>query len=157
MTVNSICATTLRVATAADAQALTAIAHASKRHWGYPEAYIVLWRDALTISAAYLASHRVVIAEQNDCALGFYALDGRLPRQELDALFVLPAAMGRGIGKQLFRRACQDARAVGANTLTIAADPNAERFYTKQGARRVGWVDSQPTGRRLPLLNLSLV
>lgn len=140
-----------------DARVLTAIAHASKRYWGYPEAYIELWRDALTISAAYIASHRVVIAEQNGRALGFYALDGKRPQQDLDALFVLPAAIGQGIGRQLFQLACQDARAAGADTLTIVADPNAERFYTKQGARRVGWVDSQPAGRRLPLLALSLV
>jgi hypothetical protein len=36
--------------------------------------------------------------------------------------------------------------------LKIVSDPNAEGFYLRMGAQRVGWVAAQPRGRRLPLL-----
>lgn len=42
----------LRPATPADAAVLTEIAHAAKRHWGYPERWVQLWRAALTITPA---------------------------------------------------------------------------------------------------------
>jgi hypothetical protein len=45
---------------------------------------------------------------------------------------------------------------VGAPRLWISADPNAERFYTRVGARRVGEVPSTPTGRTLPRLVLDV-
>ncbi len=46
--------------------------------------------------------------------------------------------------------------ASGGATLRIASDPNAEGFYLKMGARRVGETPSQPEGRALPLLLLEV-
>lgn len=39
-----------------DADALTEIAHAAKRHWGYPERWIESWRDTLIIRAESIAA-----------------------------------------------------------------------------------------------------
>jgi hypothetical protein len=43
---------------------------------------------------------------------------------------------------------------LGYTTLTIVADPNAEEFYTRMGARRVGVVATVTEGkaRELPVL-----
>jgi len=46
--------------------------------------------------------------------------------------------MGRGIGRALFKHALEQARKLGHRTLKIEADPNAEGFYKRMGARHVG-------------------
>jgi hypothetical protein len=39
-----------------EAEALTEIAHAAKRHWGYPEPWIQNWRDILTMRPEFIAA-----------------------------------------------------------------------------------------------------
>lgn len=49
------------------------------------------------------------------------------------------------------------ARALGLSSLLIDADPNAEGFYLRMGAERVGEVPSGSiSGRMLPLLRYGL-
>ena len=53
--------------------------------------------------------------------------------------------------------ACEVARTLPADRLLIVADPNAEGFYLRMGARRVGEEDSEVVdGRRLPIMLLDL-
>jgi len=54
----------------------------------------------------------------------------------------------------LFAHAVAQARKLGQRTLKIEADPNAEGFYTRMGARRVGEAVTEIEGQRreLPLL-----
>ncbi len=66
-------------------------------------------------------------------------------------MWVAPERVGGG-GAALFAHAVETARAEGASQLRISSDPNAEGFYVKMGARRVGEVPSRPPGRMLPLL-----
>ena len=89
----------LRPARPDDASALTAIAHAAKRHWGYPEEWLRRWVGALTLTPPYLAAHPTWLADENGGAVGFYALHLSEEQAQLDHLWVLPAAMGRGIGR----------------------------------------------------------
>lgn len=135
-----------------DADALTRIAHSAKRHWGYPEAWIALWRDALTVTPAVLERQRVFCAWEGSELLGFYALSGEGPTLELEHLWVRPERLGLGIGRRLFEHALATAQGAGGAQVRIASDPNAEGFYLKMGARRVGSVASTPEGRTLPLL-----
>jgi hypothetical protein len=46
--------------------------------------------------------------------------------------------------------------AISTPTSTVPSDPNAQGFYVKMGAQRVGEVPSRPPGRTLPLLVLRL-
>ncbi len=69
---------------------------------------------------------------------GFYALVERGSKVELEHLWVLPEHIGTGIGRALFDHAVRKAAALGATILSIEADPNAEGFYRRMGARRVG-------------------
>lgn len=145
-----------RVACAHHADELTAIAHAAKRHWGYPEEYIALWRDGLTIKPEYIIANTVIIAQNGARKLGFYALREQGNGWLLDALFVDPPYIGQGVGAVLFRHACGRARRAGGRSLVLAADPNAEGFYRKQGATQVGRTPSAPAGRTLPLMAVKL-
>ncbi len=135
---------------------LTAIALEAKRHWGYSESMIDLWRDGLTFTPEYLTVHVVYAAELDGRVVGLYALAGSGDEQEIEHFWVLPECHGRGIGRELFDHAVVTARTNGATRIKVVSDPNAEEFYVKMGARRVGEEPSKPEGRRLPVLLLDL-
>ncbi len=138
-----------------DAAVLTEIAHAAKRHWGYPERWIQNWRDILTMRPEFIAANVTYCAmEDARAAVGFYLLTNESDGLHLDHLWIAPHAMGRGIGRALFKHALEQTRKLGHPTLKIEADPNAEGFYTRMGARRVGVTVTsiEDQRRELPLL-----
>lgn len=152
--------TLIRRARADEADALTAIAHAAKRHWGYPEAWIARWRDALTITPGFIGAGTVFVAAEADTDLprGFYALAVDEGGAALEHLWVEPESMGRGIGRALLDHAVQAARGLRAARLEIDADPHAEAFYLRMGARRIGEVraDVADVRRVLPRMEIAL-
>jgi ribosomal protein S18 acetylase RimI-like enzyme len=147
----------IRPATVDDTPALTTIARAAKAHWGYPVEWLAGWEAGLTFGALDLDRADIFVIEQDGRLLGFSATLPGLPRWTLDHLWVLPEAMGRGLGRRLVEHALARAIAAGAAGLAIESDPNAEGFYTRLGARRVGWSAAPVPGaanRRLPRLEL---
>jgi GNAT superfamily N-acetyltransferase len=144
----------IRRARTSDAGRLTAIAHAAKRTWGYPEQWIALWRDDLTVKRPFVRTHPVFCAVRGRTVVAFYALSRCGEDFELEHLWVDPDHIGTGVGRKLFRHALATVRARRGKALRIAADPNAEGFYAGLGARRVGVVPSSPAGRTLPLLEV---
>ena len=57
--------------------------------------------------------------------------------------------MGQGVGRALWDAAVAVARTLPFDELRLAADPNAEAFYERMGARRIGEVESEVVnGRR---------
>lgn len=146
----------IRRARTRDATALTRIAHAAKRHWGYPEEWIALWRADLTLSAGFIDAHPVYAAWRGADIVGLYALSCDGAAVELEHMWVDPPHMGGGVGARLFAHAAATARALGGATLSIASDPHAEGFYRRMGARRIGEVASAPGDRRLPVLIFAL-
>lgn len=154
--VSRISGLSVRPAKLGDAEALTSIALLSKGSWGYPDEYLQLWKDELTITGAYIDAHVVWCAEQGGTVVGFYSLTQVAEGLELDFLYLLPDHMGQGVGSALLRHAMEHARAMGVQSLRIVSDPNAEGFYTKHGARRIGMMPSKPDGRSIPLLRLQV-
>ena len=146
----------IRKAKTEDAAALTRIAHDAKRHWGYPEHWIERWQDDLTITPDYVAANRVYVAESESDLLGFYALIRREEKAELDHIWVMPAHIGTGVGKQLFLHAMQIAAGERVSEVEILSDPNAEGFYLKMGAHRTGEAVSEIDGEERVLPRLSL-
>ena len=59
--------------------------------------------------------------------------------------------MGRGIGRALFEHAVEQARRLGSHALKIESDPNAEGFYKRMGAHRVGETITAIDGQRREL------
>jgi GNAT superfamily N-acetyltransferase len=146
----------IRIALPEDAAKLTRIAHDAKRHWGYPEHWITHWKDDLTISPDFVAANQVFVAEDDGQIAGFYALIIRQDKAELDHMWVAPAYIGSGVGKELFIHAMQNAAGNNLHEVTISSDPNAEGFYRKMGAHRVGETLSEVDGqsRSLPRLTI---
>ena len=141
-----------------EAGVLTRIAFAAKSYWGYPERWIELWQEALTITPEFISDNEVYGAVFEEELGGFYALVERGREVELEHLWVSPEHIGAGIGRALFDHAVRRAAALGATTLSIEADPNAEGFYRRMGARRVGENVYEIEGHRreLPLLFLDV-
>ncbi len=137
-----------------DAVALTNIAFAAKRHWGYPQNWMESWREVLTIRPEFIREHETFKAVADDRVIGFYALVRKGDRLDLAHLWVSPDAMGQGVGRCLFVHALARARDAGFRELEMESDPNAEGFYERMGARRIGTNTSVLEGqaRELPVL-----
>jgi GNAT superfamily N-acetyltransferase len=137
-----------------NAETLTEIAHAAKRHWGYPERWIAAWRDILTMRPEFIAANVAYCAMEDGRIVGFYVLTTENDGVHLDHLWIIPAAMRRGIGRALFEHAVGQARTTGFDSITIEADPNAEPFYERMGAKRVGTSVGEVEGekRDLPVM-----
>ncbi len=152
--------TTIRPARPDEAAYLTELTMRSKAHWGYDADFLAACRPGLTITADYIASHPVYVADDDGTIIGFYSLAEEIPGQqvELDFLFIAPEAIGKGAGKRLWQHAVTNARRHGYCLMSIVADPNAEAFYRHMGAVTVGVVLSEAkVGRTLPLLHFSLL
>ena len=121
-----------------EAGALGRIAFAAKGHWGYPGRWMELWRPGLEVSPGFVRESEVYVAVCRGEAVGFYALVGGGRRLDLEHLWVLPAWIGTGLGRRLFGHAMRRAQELGAKTVTIESDPNAEGFYRRMGARLAG-------------------
>jgi GNAT superfamily N-acetyltransferase len=141
----------IRDARPADCPALSALAFASKAHWGYDDEFMAMCRAELTVHPHDLDRMRVRVAGEID---GFHGVD---EHGELVWMFVAPEAMGRGVGAALLRDACTLARDAGMCALHIEADPFAAGFYERMGAVRVGDAPSASIpGRSLPVYTLAL-
>jgi len=102
--------------------------------------------------------HRVYVCELDGKLAGFYSLEDLSDNGiELGHLFVDPEFMGIGVGLRLVEHACRKAFGLGFEKLIIQGDPNAERFYLRCGAVRIGEKQSASiTDRMLPLFEIQL-
>jgi len=67
----------LRPSRASDAQVLSALAHRSKAHWGYPDAWMEAWKAALTFQPEQMTGQYAVLIAADGQLLGFYGLESR--------------------------------------------------------------------------------
>ncbi len=127
----------MRRARAEEADSLTSIMRASRAYGG--EYYVMVKRYAVT--PHMIQTEEVWVAEEHGEVLGFYCLlDG--PRPELDLMFTIDDAQGRGIGKTLFQHMKIRAHARRFPSVRIVSHPPSVGFYTRMGARLIGNVPS---------------
>ncbi|MER5728177.1 GNAT family N-acetyltransferase [Streptomyces sp. NPDC002138] len=127
----------IRAARPGEAAALGALVLRSKAYWGYDEEFLAACAPQMRIRAGEIGARRVVVAEAEGpgrAVLGVASLEGRSPVAALGLLFVEPEAIGRGVGRLLYRDAVRRARELGCHTLLIDADPHAAGFYRAMGA-----------------------
>ena len=148
---------TIRSASPEDGPTLTTIALDAKRYWGYPESWIKHWESDLTISPEFIRDNHVYVHEQDGEIRGFYALCVAGDKAELEHMWVTPAAIGTGIGKELFLDAMERAAALDVRAVEITSDPNAAGFYRRMGATQIGETDSPVDGqtRKLPRMKIT--
>jgi N-acetylglutamate synthase-like GNAT family acetyltransferase len=147
----------IRRARADEAAVLTEIAHAAKRHWGYPENWIQHWQIDLTITPEFIANNEMYVAVKGEEVVGCCALTVNDSSAELEHMWIRPEHMGAGIGRALFNYITARATTLKLPALELSADPNAEGFYRRMGARRIGEVRSEIEGhpRVLPRMMIN--
>ena len=148
----------IRRANPEEADSLTEIAHAAKRHWNYPESWIQQWQKDLTITREFIATHEVFAATINGEIVGCCALVMTDSLAEIEHMWIRPEQMGSGVGRALFEHARVRAVQRGANVLELSADPYAEGFYARMGAKRIGEIPAEMDGepRVLPRMRIEL-
>lgn len=146
----------IRFAKPEEADTLTEIAHAAKRHWSYPESWIQQWQTDLTITCEFIATHEVFVATINGEVVGCCALVMTESLAEIEHMWIRPEQMGTGVGRALFEHARERALERGALVLELSADPYAEGFYARMGAKRIGEVPADMDGepRALPRMRI---
>lgn len=129
---------------------------ASKGYWGYSQEQLELWRSNLKFEEEYIARNTVKLVMADLEMIGFFALvKGDI--DELDHLWLLPKAIGKGYGNLVFEKILSECESLGITEFYIISDPDAEGFYLKKGALKVGEVYSEPQKRMLPKLKFLAV
>jgi GNAT superfamily N-acetyltransferase len=148
----------IRRARPAEAAALTTLALAAKAHWGYAASFMARCRAALAIDPAMIARRLFRLAETADGRiLGFYGFEPEPDGIGLSHLFVLPEAIGGGIGRALWQDAVAEARRAGHVRMIVVGDPHAAGFYRRMGAEPAGARPSEiDPARALPMFRLQL-
>lgn len=142
---------TLRQAKHEDCRALSGIAMAAKSHWSYPEGWLRLWEEELTVRSEHIDQYFIRLAEHTGKIVGFIALSYEETEAEIEHLWVLPQFMAQGIGRLLFQSALGFCESEGVRSITVVSDPNASGFYQRMGCEPVGYQPSRPAGRKLPV------
>lgn len=149
----------LRPPTPKEAAELSRLILRSKAHWGYSDDFMADCVDVLRVTPedleepGYLGAYCASTGVPWGVSLVEFEEEGAI----LDKLFVAPEAMGKGVGAALCESAKKTAHAKGAHQMTVTSDPQAEPFYLKMGATRVGEKPSEAIpGRYLPYLAFTL-
>jgi len=108
----------------------------------------------LEVSAEFIRNNKVWVATNDSQILGFIAISVNDQFAELEHMWVLPKFINKKIGKALFKHVVSYCKSNAVCTLRIESDPNAKAFYEKMGAHHIGFVDSIPKPRKLPVLEL---
>ena len=130
----------IRKARTSEAEALDRVAMAAKAHWGYSAQDLAAWAQDLHTPPQTIATWPTFVAESEGTVVGVTQLCPTSNPWELVSLWVHPAQMGKGIGRQLLREAIATAVSAGQRSIYIDADPNALGFYLACGAQQVATV-----------------
>ena len=146
---------TIRPATAADSPRLTELARRAKASSGYPAEWLRIWNDELTLPVEYLAEHDTFVAEVGGEIAGVCVLEDHGTSWMLEHMWIDPGLQRGGIGRALVTAALARASARRPGPVKLIADPFAESFYARLGARRIDDVPAPMPGapeRVLPLM-----
>ena len=104
----------------------------------YSGEQIGVWTERLAPASYHQALERceIVVAERDGELVGFGQID--LMRAEIEAVYVVPAAVRSGVGSALLTHLEAVARDHGLQRLALCASLNAETFYARRGYRARG-------------------
>ncbi|MCG2670687.1 GNAT family N-acetyltransferase [Bradyrhizobium sp. GCM10023182] len=121
--------------------------------WGYDKDFIEACRSELTIEPGDMRSSAIAVAEEDRQIVGITQIKVTGDEADLLKLFVEPTMLRGGVGTKLFHWAISEAARMGAERMSIEADPDAAPFYRRMGAKDCGLAPSGSIpGRMLPKL-----
>lgn len=127
----------------------------SKGYWGYSQKQLEEWRSNLRFEEEYITRNTVKLILKDNEVIGFFAIV-KGDSDELDHLWLLPNAIGKGYGNLVFEQIISECNTLELSTFYIISDPDAEGFYLKKGAIKVGEEYSEAQKRMLPKLKFSM-
>ena len=140
-----------------EAEDLTRAVIASKKHWGYPDEWVDLWKDDLSVTPEAIRSREFYVGRNGEEVVFVYSVRHISDRKcELEDCWVSPQYIGKGYGRILFEHLKGTLESLDCCKLVIVSDPNAEGFYLKMGAIRVGEKPSKLKDRVLPVLEYEI-
>ncbi|MFT5898075.1 MAG: N-acetylglutamate synthase-like GNAT family acetyltransferase [Glaciecola sp.] len=156
------------------AEELSELALRSKAIWGYDSVFLKACKQELTYTTAQLESRKwqfwiatspVESLIHNPKYLNQVKLNGFVALEftdskfiEINALFICPESINKGLGRALFQKALEQAEAVEASQILVHSDPNAVPFYQKMGFITISSVASGSIeGRTIPLMQRRLL
>ena len=148
----------IRQALSSEVEHLSRLAFRSKSYWDYSDQFMQACLEELTVDEHYIENNPTFVIEDSRDTIGFYSLEHISASEvELSFLFVEPAFIGKGYGRQLMIHAQEEARRLGYSKMIIQGDPNAERFYRSAGGSIVGTRKSASIpNRELPIFCINL-
>lgn len=132
---------------------LGSIAQEAKAHWGYPAAWLALWKDDLSFTQDFLNTHFVLVLKVNHQIKGFCIIMAEAGHFNVEHCWVLPEYLGRGYGSRLLTKALSEPTFVHKK-VQVLSDPNAVGFYEKFGFKTIQMIPGRPVGRELPLMEM---
>ena len=121
----------LRSATAGDLRELQALYRRSAAHWAATRELVTEHPEWIEPTPAQVEAGWVTIFESDGRIMGFSTVT---PERELEALFVDPETMRRGVGRALIESA--------GRPLHVTANINAVPFYDSVGFVDVGRIET---------------
>lgn len=131
---------------------LSALAFASKASWGYDRGFMQRVKDALQVGPQYIEEHPVYVLLRGGEVAGFFGFISSAEETLLNDFWIEPRFIGTGMGRIMWKHAVATARNFGCTSFVIQSDPNAQGFYVRMGAERIGSRRAPESGRELPLL-----
>jgi putative acetyltransferase len=83
-----------------------------------------------------ISNNEFYVAEENGAVVGFGTLNQELG--EIEAVYVLPEVVRRGIGLRILRKLEERARELGVKSLRLNSSLNAVPFYKRAGYKPQG-------------------
>ncbi|MGK0239629.1 MAG: hypothetical protein ACI92G_003107 [Candidatus Pelagisphaera sp.] len=128
-----------------EAAVLSDIAIESKGHWGYSREQLEVWRKDLRILPSYIKANTIETIWQDELKVGFFAIKLN-PKPILDHLWLLPKAIGHGIGKLAFQRPVAIAEKTGSRlSLSSPTQPRKGSIFTWE----LNASEKSPVSRRI--------
>lgn len=115
-----------------------------REQWGYSDEFMAWEPEAITVGPEHISDMVTNLLEEDGRVVGFYVLREIEESMELSRFMLEPDRIGMGFGRLLWEHAVKTAAELGAWTMTIDSDPNAEGFYLRMGAQRVAEHDWTP-------------
>ncbi|MFK7823233.1 MAG: GNAT family N-acetyltransferase [Oligoflexales bacterium] len=100
-----------------------------------------------------------LVDKKTNALIGFFSFKDSKENSsiELGHLFISPDLINQGYGRQLFARALAKAKSLGKKRVYWISDPDAEGFYLKMGARKIGTDENILNPKvRVPLFEIKI-
>ena len=101
----------------------------------------------------YIEDNEIFKLASNHKIIGFYSYNQRNSKEvKLNFLFVDPMFIGKGFGKLLMEHFLLQVSKLNFESVTLDADPNAQKFYEQFNFEVVGQLKSLIKNRFLPVM-----